>query len=427
MISGNIQATEVNSENHRMKNIYLLLCALVFCVYAHAQNSWDKVADFGAGQRSRAVAFSLGGRGYVATGQDTANHVHKDLWQYDPATNTWSQLADLPGLARRDAIAFSIGNRGYVGTGISHSISYLGTKQKDLYEYNPVTNAWTAKANFPGNFNQGIYFASAFATSTKGYLVCGKWGASYYSNELWEFNPATNTWTKKANFPGGVRYAGTAFAIGDIGYFGCGANEDYYCNDFYAFDPATNTWSAKADFTGSARFNPVGFSIDGRGFIGLGTDGGYKKDLYEYNPATDHWVEKADYGGSERREAVAFVINGKAYVGTGKNATGKKRSFYRYTPFFLEPEGRSTIQLAASVNPNPVQTTATIILEGVEEGNAALTVFDAMGRMVYHAESESDGKFTFDRGALPRGIYYYDIDVQQAGSAAHCTGKLILI
>ena len=44
-------------------------------------------------------------------------HIRKDFWEYDPVLNTWTQKADFGGAARGDAVGFSIGDKGYIGHG----------------------------------------------------------------------------------------------------------------------------------------------------------------------------------------------------------------------------------------------------------------------------------------------------------------------
>lgn len=412
-----------------MKNIYLLIVFVAASCGMHAQNTWSSIAAFGGGERERAVSFVIGDRAYVGTGVDSANACRKDFWEYDPGSNSWTQKADLPGVARRDAIAFAIGNRGYVGTGMNGFIAWSGSKKKDFYEYNPITNTWTMKANWPGNFGGGVYYANGFATSTHGYLVCGKFGSSYYSNETWEYDPLANTWIQKGNFPGGTRYGAAAFAIGNIGYYGCGADENYFRNDFWQFDPQTNTWLQRADFPGSPRFNPVGIEIGGRGFIGMGTDGGYQKDWYEYNPMTDHWMNKAELPGSERRSCAAFSIGGFGYVGTGKGPDGVKRSMYKYKPYFFEKgDDNDAHRVAATVFPNPITDRANIKIESdAEITTATLRVFDINGRQIFYSEELQSEIFTFDRNQLPAGLYVYEIkSVDTEGNDQFTTGKLYL-
>lgn len=120
-------------------------------------NNWKELNDFSGGQRERAVGFSIGDYGYLGTGLDTAEQVLKDLWRYDPSTDSWTQMADLPGSARRDAIGFSAGGKGYIGLGVDNEISFQGVKMKDLWEFDPFTNTWLQKADYPGGGGNGAF------------------------------------------------------------------------------------------------------------------------------------------------------------------------------------------------------------------------------------------------------------------------------
>jgi len=405
-----------------------LLFSFILCLVFYtgkSQNTWSTIASFGGGERERAIAFVIGSRAYVGTGIDSANICKSDLWEYDPGTNSWTQKANVPGSGRRDAIAFAIGNRGYVGTGLNGILAWAGTKRKDFYEYNPITNTWTTKDEWEGNFGGGVYFASAFSVNDKGYLVCGKFGPSYYSNELWQYDPVTNDWSKKANVPGGTRYGVTAFAMNGKGYVGCGADENYYVNSFYEYNPNTDVWTERAPFPGSPRFNAIGLAINGRGFIGLGTDGGYQKDFYEYDPVSDHWMQKASIPGAERRSCVAFTIDGYGYVGTGKGVDGVKRSMYKYKPYFLFANENIGEKIAAEVYPNPVQQHANITVKNIENADLELTVFNANGAAVAHQKIQGN-TFNFNRGILPDGIYVYEITVTNNTEKNYLSGKLFL-
>ena len=61
-------------------------------------------------------------------------------------------------------------------------------------------------------------------------------------------------------------------------------------NDFWEYDPATDTWTQKADFEGVGRGFAVGFSIGSNGYIGTGLLGNLNyggpssKDFWEYDP-----------------------------------------------------------------------------------------------------------------------------------------------
>ena len=68
-----------------------------------------------------------------------------DSSESDENDGNWIELSDFEGVARSGAVAFTIGDKAYVGTG------YDGTYWlKDFWEYDPLLNNWTRKADFPG-------------------------------------------------------------------------------------------------------------------------------------------------------------------------------------------------------------------------------------------------------------------------------------
>lgn len=302
--------------------------------FAQTENFWTKKNDFGGLKRERAVAFTANNFAFVGTGIDTAEKVLNDFWKYDAITDSWEQVANLPGSVRRNAVAFSINDIGYVGTGMDSAVASAPGSNvlKDFWAYDPIINSWTQKSDFPGSNGNGVYFATAFAIDSKGYICCGKRGPNDYTDELWEYKPSIDQWAQLPDFPGGVRYQLSSFSIGYNGYVGLGTDQDLYRNDIWKFDATVNQWTQMSNFPASERASSHTFTINGRGYICMGTNGGMLDDLWQYNPDTDLWSVKANYGGSRRKNAVAFTLNGKGYVGTGKGYSGKKASFHEYTP-----------------------------------------------------------------------------------------------
>jgi N-acetylneuraminic acid mutarotase len=70
-----------------------------------------------ARERYQAVAFSINGKGYIATGYHADAGYLDDLWQYNPGDNTWKARTPFQGLARTNAIGFALNGLGYLGTG----------------------------------------------------------------------------------------------------------------------------------------------------------------------------------------------------------------------------------------------------------------------------------------------------------------------
>lgn len=318
-----------------MKKYFLLISALLLnAVILYAQpNTWTQKADFGGGDRVGTAGFAIGSKGYIGTGWDGQQGL-KDFWEYDPATDNWTRKADFPGEARSGAVGFSIGNKGYIGTG---NAGYYGPYFNDFWEYDPATNTWTRVADFPGDARYG---ATGFSIGSKGYFGTGvttNSGDVFYS-DFWEYDPATDQWTRKADYGGGGRNGPESFSIGNKGYIGCGFNWAYgmWTKDFWEYDPATDKWTRKVDFPGVAReaVSEVGFSIGDKGYIGTGYGVGTDefRDFWEYNPATNTWTRKADFGGVVRGGAVGFSVDGKGYIGTGNNYLTLYKDFWEYTP-----------------------------------------------------------------------------------------------
>ena len=78
--------------------------------------AWTQLANFGGGDRSAAVCFSIGNKIYTGTGFGNSN-IFNDFWEYDTTSNAWTQKADFGGAARTFAVGFAIGNKGYIGIG----------------------------------------------------------------------------------------------------------------------------------------------------------------------------------------------------------------------------------------------------------------------------------------------------------------------
>lgn len=393
-----------------IKRKYILICILAFlCFEISAQNIWNKRAGVGGSKRERGVGFSIASKGYIGLGQDTLNLMLNDLWEYDPATNSWTQKANFPGVARRDAASFVIGTKAYVGTGMDNADAWIGNPLADFWEYSPATNTWTSKASFPGNSGFGIYYATGFAVLGKGYFCCGKEAASNYSNDLWEYNPTTNTWLQKVDLPGPERYGAIAFVVGNYVYCGTGTDENILVNDFYRYNPTSNTWMILNNFPGSGRFSGSSFVLNGNGYMLLGTDGGYKDELWMYDETLDYWFPKATFPGGARRSAGAFAISGKGYAGVGKGLTGTRRDFWEYLPSILAGIDEYSDIVFSNLYPNPMTEQSTIVLsDKISLQNLFWELRDVQGKLI-SSETITQNSFVIYRNDITKGMYVLNI------------------
>ncbi|MEI8006471.1 MAG: T9SS type A sorting domain-containing protein [Bacteroidota bacterium] len=414
--------TMINS----LKATMFIACIIIlFSFTVRAAAKWEQ-ARYGAS------GFSIGSKGYIGTGFGYVNNafsLKKDFWEYDPATDSWSQKADFGGTARRFAVGFSIGTKGYIGTGNPD-----GTFAKDFWEYNPTSNTWARKADFGGTARGA---ATGFSIGTKGYIGTGQGlaGTSLYNtSDFWEYDPATDTWSQKADFTGIARYAAAGFSINNKGYIGTGINwvsstQYTFQKDFYEYDPTTNTWTRKADFGGIIRAFSAGFCIGSKGYIGTGsTSGTLLNDFWEYNPSTDTWLQKAGFGGKIRSSTASFSIGTKGYIGTGCIATNSyAQDFWEYnqsnnawtqkTDLGIThkgnlKEGETTDEMYANVSntelvvyPNPSATIFNFRLKTMSEDLVNIKIFDLTGRLVHEYLSLSPYQIMTVGETIAAGAY----------------------
>lgn len=158
----------------------------------------------GGSGRNGAMCFTINNKIYVGGGYIAPSVNTKSFYEYDTATNIWTQKADLPVAANRSAgVGFAIGGKGYIGLGSENYLDIGGGAlvQTDMWEYNPTSNTWTAKASIPdtGRNNSGCFVINNKAYIIGGEKTIGISGST--TNDVWEFDPAANVWTPKASFP----------------------------------------------------------------------------------------------------------------------------------------------------------------------------------------------------------------------------------
>ena len=297
--------------------LFFLLCCVSGLAFSQQNNEWTNQANFSGSASEKGIAFSLKDYGYVGLGKDNAGF-KKEIWKYSFEKNSWVKAEDFPAKPRIFPAAFAIGGKGYVGTGlVGVETSREGTN--DFWEYDAEKDSWTQKANFPGGLRYG---AIGFSINGNGYIGLGANKTTYY-NDLWEYNPSLNQWNKKTDFPENGRSDASAFVIGQNAYilFGQGKELLPTKKKSWKFSPVKNEWTEIAEFPGLPRTGVITFSFKNKGYAIGGTNSGVKRydDFWEYNAARNTWTERdpvpfgsCAYEFSLMQGSVVYVCSGKS-------------------------------------------------------------------------------------------------------------------
>lgn len=251
---------------------------------------------------------------------------------FSQADDVWTQKANFGGIARHRTTSFSIGNKGYMGLGHYNSGPGGNIHLADFWEYDPASNAWTQKADFGGGLR---YHAVGESFGNKAYVGTGRAPGNTLMTDWWEFDPIANTWTPKASFPGTNRRGAVCFKQGDYLFVGTGQIPTGFTNDFFAYDPVNDQWlGGIPNFPGSPRISAVAFSIGDKSYVGTGGTGCGTTDFYEYKLSTNQWIQRANVGTMIRQEAGAFAVNGKGYIIAGDNCSSgtNYKDLWEYDP-----------------------------------------------------------------------------------------------
>jgi N-acetylneuraminic acid mutarotase len=223
---------------------------------------------------------------------------------------------------------------------------------------------------------------------------------------MWEYKPSIDSWTPRANFPGGPRYNMSSVGVGVNAFVGLGTNFDTYMNDWWKYEVGTNSWEQQTNFPGGYRGGACAFSVVGKAFVACGTNGGPKADTYEFNPISGNWSPRSDYGGSERKQAVCFVIGNRAFLGTGSGTGGKKNSMYEYVSLYTA--GIEEIENQIAVYPTISSETIHIDFP-VEYSYYTLSILNQTGQVVSN-QSLTSNAFELHRNGLPAGNYFLEFN-----------------
>jgi N-acetylneuraminic acid mutarotase len=159
-----------------------------FWAYDPATDDWSQKTSYQSKVRD-AVGFVLNNKGYICTG--FGNEYENNFYMFDAENNTWTvkrKIANVSDdsydddytIVRQKAVAFLVGTKAYIATGDKSGIV------NDVWEYDAVTDLWVARTNFEGSPRKD---AVAFTTEDgRGFITTGLSSNTAY-DDTWEFKP----------------------------------------------------------------------------------------------------------------------------------------------------------------------------------------------------------------------------------------------
>ena len=319
-------------------------------------------------------------------------------------------VAQMPTSPWKKAAPFPKPDEEYYGVAIKGKMYVIGGwaegKAAGLnYEYDPATDKWTEKKPMPrpahhaalAALNGKIYVFGGFVVPTNATVPLG--AAWQPINDVWEYDPAGDSWKSLAPMPtrrgsalaseaGGKIYvmggATTVEASKDSFFTAFGPAKVLTTNEVY--DPATNKWESRTPMT-VPRNHAYGGVVNGKIYVMGGRIGhafilsATNTDAVEaYSPVSDSWSaprERMPYA----RSGGAWGTDGKwIYVAGGEVTTNGVVGVFNGIQAY-DPAINSWLTLAPMMMPRHGLAGAVIgnefhLVSGMIQSAGAMTFFD---------------------------------------------------
>ncbi len=259
------------------------------------------------------------------------------LFSYDYTSSSFNKLVDLTTLTGSNPFGSLI----EYNNGILYGLTQKGGLLNGgvLFKYDANTGNYSKEIGFGesplGSDPDGSLL---FATNNKLYGLAS-YGGKYNNGVLFEYDPATQTYYKKADFEDSTTGDDPEGSLIQVGNFLYGFTSSGGSNNegvIFKYDLTNDTLIKVVDFdnVNKGKYPEGEMLLASNGKLyGLAAGGTNSKGvLFEYNPNTNSFVKKYDFDNNSGREPVGTLIenNGKLY-GTcrygGNNDQGTLFSF----------------------------------------------------------------------------------------------------
>ena len=227
-----------------------------------------------------------------------------------------TQCAAMP-VPRASAAACSLNGKGYVFGGRTQNGTYLN----DLWQYDPATDSWSAMSAFPGKAR-----VNAVMTACNGALYVGLgfsgekvYVDSCYLRDLWRYTPSDGKWTALRVSPYRNTVRGVPVMNGNRLYVLYSAGWSY-TRDVIYYDVANDRWDSVPynDHRAESCFAGAGASCGGRCFFGTGLNRYNLRQWYEADLQADSWSKRTSIPGKGRELCACCATDRHVYLFGGR-------------------------------------------------------------------------------------------------------------
>jgi len=194
-------------------------------------NSWVDLSSIPYPYKYKTATFTLDNKIFIGSG-GSDYYGNSDFWKYDLALRQWKKLANFPGITNLYTSGFTLNGQGYFLTG--NSID-------NFWRYNLQEDRWEKLPNLPlksqGRINTFVKNGNVYVVRT-----------SNNKAELWEFNPVTVAWTQKNDPPQGLNLTNNG-SIGPYAVLGTDEISLIGNNRKYSYDYIQDKWKEDLNFT----------------------------------------------------------------------------------------------------------------------------------------------------------------------------------
>jgi len=311
----------------------------VFFEYDIVGSSYTKIVDFegwdnGAFPNGTLLEASNGK--LYGTAQNGGINGAGVIFEYDPQTLTYSKIFsfypfdETTGYTPTESLIQATNGKLYGMTNVG-GVNGYGV----IFEYDLTTQTFAKKFDF--NYNtDGANPYGALVQAPNGHLYGMTYSGGLGAGVLFEYNIMTSTYTTKKVFgsdDGGMRPWGSMIVAENGKLYGMTSNGG--ANGYgaiFEYDPDTDTYTKKFDFVGIVDgHQPSGSLIQASNGKFYGTANGGTNDkgvIFEFDLATLTYTKKIDFDGTDTGQgplALMEASNGKLYGMTysgGANAMG---------------------------------------------------------------------------------------------------------